>query len=142
MSRDCAERSGLGMTAIAGGVEAPARARRWVRSCLASEPTGASESDVVLIVSELVTNSVLHAHADSSESLTVAVARLEDGLRIAVTDHGSATVPHLREVDDGRPGGAGLRIIDRLCLSWGVIRNGTAGTEVWCEIPLKPVSLS
>lgn len=124
------------MIAIAGGVAAPARARRWVLSWLSSEPTGASEADVVVIVSELVTNSVVHAHADSSHMLRITVARLGDRVRIAVTDNGSETVPHLREADEDAPGGAGLLIIDRLCLSWGVIRNGTGTTEVWCDVPL------
>ena len=120
---------------IAGGVEAPARARRWVLSCLPGEPIGPAQGDVAVIVSELVTNSVVHAHADSSQLLTISVAKLEDRLRIAVTDNGSESVPHLREADDDRPGGLGLRIIDRLCLGWGVIRSGAGTTEVWCEVP-------
>jgi Histidine kinase-like ATPase domain len=122
------------MIEIAGGVEAPARARRWVLSCLPGEPIGPAQGDVAVIVSELVTNSVVHAHADSSQLLKITVAELEGRLRIAVTDHGSETVPHLRDVDDDRPGGLGLHIIDRLCLGWGVIRNGAGSTEVWCEV--------
>jgi two-component sensor histidine kinase len=123
------------MVEIAGGVGAPARARRWVLSGLAGGPIGASEADVALIVSELVTNSVVHADADASHLLRITVARLQDRLRIAVTDNGSETVPHVREVDDGTPGGRGLRIIDRLCLRWGVIRKASRTTEVWCEVP-------
>jgi anti-sigma regulatory factor (Ser/Thr protein kinase) len=106
-----------------------------VLSCLASEPVGPSEADVVLIVSELVTNSVVHADADSSQLLRITVERLKDRLRIGVTDNGSGTVPHLREAADDTPGGVGLRIIDRLCPSWGVVHNGTGTTEVWCEVP-------
>jgi anti-sigma regulatory factor (Ser/Thr protein kinase) len=124
------------MIEIAGGVEAPARARRWVLSCLPSEPVGPAPDDVAVIVSELVTNSVVHAHADSSQLLRITVARLKDRFRIAVTDHGSETVPHLREADDDTPGGLGLRIIDQLCMGWGVIRNGAGTTQVWCEVPL------
>jgi anti-sigma regulatory factor (Ser/Thr protein kinase) len=91
---------------------------------------------VALIVSELVSNSVLHAHADSSQSVRISVAGLKDRLRVAVTDSGSETVPHVREADDGTPGGLGLRIVNRLCLRWGVIRNGKGTTEVWCDFPL------
>jgi anti-sigma regulatory factor (Ser/Thr protein kinase) len=123
------------MIEVAGSVEAPARARRWVLSCLAGETIGPAQGDVAVIVSELVTNSVVHAHADSSQLLRITVAKRKDRLRIAVTDNGSEIVPHLREADDDTPGGLGLRIIDRLCLGWGVIRNGAGTTEVWCELP-------
>lgn len=120
---------------IAGGVGAPARARRWVRSCLASQSIG-SEPDVALIISELVTNSVAHAEADSAQLLKITLARVNDRVRIAVTDNGSETMPHLREACDGTTGGLGLRIVDFLCLSWGVTRNGTGATEVWCDVAL------
>lgn len=78
----------------------------------------------------------MHAHADSSQLLRITVARLDDRVRISVTDSGSETVPHLREPDEQTPGGAGLRIVERLCVSWGVIRDRTRATEVWCEVPL------
>lgn len=120
---------------LAGGAEAPAQARRWAVFSLGSDPVGPSADDVALIVSELVTNSVVHAHGDSSQLLRISVARFDDRVRIGVTDSGSETVPHLREPDDQMPGGVGLRIVDRLCVSWGVIRDGTRATEVWCEIP-------
>jgi anti-sigma regulatory factor (Ser/Thr protein kinase) len=123
------------MIEIAGGVGAPGRARQWVGSCLASESMG-SEPDVALIISELVTNSVVHAHVDSAQMLRLTLARLKDCLRIGVTDNGSETLPHLREANDGKAGGAGLRIVDCLCLSWGVIRSATGSTEVWCDVPL------
>src|SRR5438046_10283486 len=74
---------------IAGGGGAPPRARRWVLSRLPGGPIGPSAGDVALIVSELVTNSVVHAHADSSQLLRITVARLKARLRIAVLDHGS-----------------------------------------------------
>ncbi len=124
------------MIEIAGGGGAPARARRSVLSCLPSGPIGPSAGDAALIVSELVTNSVVHAHADSSQLLRITVARLKDRLRIAVTDNGSETLPHLHDADAEAPGGLGLRIIDRLCLSWGVIQDGTGTTEVWCDVPV------
>jgi two-component sensor histidine kinase len=94
-----------------------------VLSCVASEPIGPARDDVAVIVTELVTNSVVHAHTDSSQFLRITVAKLEDRLRIAVSDNGSETVPHFREADDDTPGGLGLRIIDRLCLGWEVIET-------------------
>ena len=42
-----------------------------------------------------------------------------------------------RDPDDGGPGGAGVRIVDPLRVSWGVVLNGAGRTEVWCDIPLR-----
>jgi hypothetical protein len=42
----------------------------------------------------------------------------------------------MRAAGDGMPGGLGLRLINRLCLNWGVIHNGGGTTEVWCDVPL------
>jgi hypothetical protein len=127
---------------LAGGVSAPAQARRWVLFCLGGEQIGPPDDRVALIVSELVTNSVVHAHADSSQLVSISVARLKDRVRISVTDSGSETVPHLREPDDQAPGGAGLRIVDELCLSWGIVRDGAGATEVWCEVAFDGSGLS
>jgi anti-sigma regulatory factor (Ser/Thr protein kinase) len=123
------------MVEVPGGPGAPACARRWIRSWLAGQSIG-TETDVVLIVSELVTNSVVHAHADSAQLLRITVARLKDHLRIAVSDKGSETLPHVREAGDGTRGGAGLRIVDLLSSGWGVSRNSTGTTEVWFEMAL------
>lgn len=120
---------------IAGGAEAPRRARRWMLGCLARERAGPAREDLEIIVSELVTNSVVHAETDAAQLVRITVAKLEDRWRVAVTDEGSGSVPHLRDPDDGAPGGVGLRIIDRLCLGWGVTRTGAGTTEVWCEVP-------
>ena len=75
-------------------------------SCLGSEPIGVAEADVALIVSELVTKSVVHAHVDASRLLRLNIGRLKDRLRIAVTDDGSESVPHLRQADDDRQAGS------------------------------------
>lgn len=123
------------MIEIAGGAGAPARARQWARTCVVGGSNG-SGPDVALIISELVTNSVIHAQADSTQLVRITIARLKDCLRIAVIDNGSGGLPHLRDSGDGTAGGLGLRIVDGLCLSWGVARNGAGPTEVWCTVAL------
>ena len=53
---------------VRGGVGAPSRARRSVLSLLEGHIAPTTASDVALIVSELVTNSVLHANVDPDKS--------------------------------------------------------------------------
>ncbi|WP_455351424.1 ATP-binding protein [Streptomyces sp. SYSU K217416] len=91
----------------------------------------AAAEDVLLVVSELVTNACLHA--EGPEELQVS----SDGkvLRLEVTDRGAGKpaprLPHRA----GRPGGHGMFIVERLCLDWGVRRRADAiGKTVWAEL--------
>jgi anti-sigma regulatory factor (Ser/Thr protein kinase) len=92
--------------------------------------------DVGLLVSELVTNSVRHADIGPRGMVEIHVSRLDDRLRLVVTDPGSAAVPHLVEFDLDEPGGLGLFLVDKLASSWGVAREPDGVTRVWCEIAL------
>ena len=126
-----------GAISLAGGYDAPARARRQVGSHLERNTlSGMVATDALLIVSELVTNSVVHANSDARKTLVVEVTVLPNHVRIAVTDAGASAEPRMLPVDLTRSGGNGLRLIDNLCQSWGVIRDGTGATRVWCELPL------
>lgn len=86
--------------------------------------------DVVLVVSELVTNSVRHAASDQSIEMTVEV--FDTRIRLEVSDRGSGFVP----ADSLRGDGLGLVIVDRIAASWGVITNGSC--MVWAEISKLP----
>ncbi|MFJ3826139.1 ATP-binding protein [Streptomyces nodosus] len=91
----------------------------------------AASEDVLLVVSELVTNACLHA--DGPEELWITCDNKV--LRIEVSDRGagqpSPRTPHRA----GRPGGHGMFIVQRLCLDWGVVRTpGIAGKKVWAEL--------
>ena len=87
------------------------------------------------MLSELVTNSVVHAGVGPGRYLGVSVGVVNGRLLIAVSDRGSRTVPRLREAAArDAPAGLGLRIVDRIARSWGVARDGTGRTQVWCEL--------
>ena len=120
-----------------GGVGAPLRARRSVLSELAGQLGPRRAEDAALIVSELVTNSVVHANVGSGKTLTVELMRLDDRVRITVIDPGSQLQPRIRATDHKTPGGFGLIIVDELSSAWGVIRAG-GSTSVWCELALDP----
>ena len=90
-------------------------------------------ADAELLVSELVTNAVLHGR--SGVTLTVAVA---DGvLEVGVTDR-SPMLPSPRTGDIGdapwrAEGGRGLRMVDRLADEWGVAALPD-GKQVWFRL--------
>ena len=93
--------------------------------------------DVGLIVSELVTNSVRHAGVDADGTIAIDVWMLGDRLRLSVTDPGGASLPRRTDPDPERPGGLGLYLVEQLSSAWGVARDGTGVTRVWCELALE-----
>ncbi|MFI1830924.1 ATP-binding protein [Streptomyces sp. NPDC020412] len=91
----------------------------------------AAAEDVLLVVSELVTNACLHA--EGPDELRVGC----DGkvLRLEVTDRGAGQPAPRTPHRAGRPGGHGMFIVQRLCLDWGVQRTpGAPGKTVWAEL--------
>lgn len=124
-----------GSTWIGGGKDAPSRARRSVLSKLDGIPATRA-SDVVLIVSELVANGVLHANVGEQDAVLLELTRLDDGVRLSVTDRGSQEEPHIPMPDPEMLHGFGLRVVDQLSLAWGVVRDGAGTTRVWCDVPL------
>jgi anti-sigma regulatory factor (Ser/Thr protein kinase) len=127
-------RAELGTVVLRGGNDAPARARRWVRTHFSRVATGISIDDVTLIVSELVTNSVVHAHVDASQALRVSTASLDNGYRITVIDPGCGAEPRLRSPDAAVSGGLGLRLVDRLSTVWGTFEDANHARHVWCDM--------
>lgn len=105
---------------------APGKARARV-SRLESR-LGPRYDDVVLVVSELVTNSVRHSASDQSIEMIVEVS--ESMIRVEVSDRGAGFVP----VESMRGDGLGLIIVDRVAAHWGVTTNGSC--TVWVEIPM------
>jgi len=121
---------------IRRGVGAPNRARRSVLSQLARDIPQTTLSDVAMLVSELVTDSVLHDNVGAYPTLTVEVVLVDDRLRISVIDPGSRLEPRIVLPDPERVGGAGLFLVNELSEAWGVARTESEGTRVWCEILL------
>src|SRR5438270_9543292 len=113
---------------IQGGGNAPSLARRHVLSALAGRMSAATARDAALIVSELVTNSVLHADVGENQTLTLEVSTLADRVRLAVIDAGSSLEPHVLPDDRSTPGGFGLRLVSDISSAWGVKRDAGGRT--------------
>jgi integral membrane sensor domain MASE1/anti-sigma regulatory factor (Ser/Thr protein kinase) len=85
-----------------------------------------------LLVSELVTNSIRHAHTPAWASIDLQVTVLADRVRVEVGDNGPGFDPRPPDPDRDSPSGWGLYLVDQLAGRWGVTR--TSGTRVWFEI--------
>jgi anti-sigma regulatory factor (Ser/Thr protein kinase) len=94
---------------------------------------GAVFGDVVLVISELVTNSVRHAGLDASEPVQLSVRIEGDRIRVAVRDPGPGFKPPAAPSDPAHVGGWGLVLVDQLAEKWGVDHDGEANV-VWCEL--------
>jgi anti-sigma regulatory factor (Ser/Thr protein kinase) len=87
--------------------------------------------DAVLLVSEVVSNSVRHASLDASDDIEVRIRRSASMLHVDVIDPGPGFQPgHQRPT--ARNGGWGVWLLDRLATRWGVERSNV--TKVWFEI--------
>jgi anti-sigma regulatory factor (Ser/Thr protein kinase) len=120
---------------LPAGVTAPARARSWVLSCLSREPIATPQDDMALIVSEMVTNSVVHARLDRSQVLQLIVTTVAGRYRITVIDPGCDTEPRVRAFQAEAAHGLGLRLVDQLSAGWGTFRAADGARHVWCDLP-------
>jgi anti-sigma regulatory factor (Ser/Thr protein kinase) len=92
--------------------------------------------DVVLLISELVTNSVRHAGLDATQPLQLSVTTSGELVRVAVRDPGPGFRPPKAPTDPAHVGGWGLVLVDQLAQRWGVDHDGEANV-VWCELSKK-----
>ncbi|MEV5313606.1 MULTISPECIES: ATP-binding protein [unclassified Streptomyces] len=101
----------------------------WLPAATADQRAAAE--DVLLVVSELVTNACLHAEGPDE----MWIAQDNKVIRIEVSDRGSGQPAPRTPHRAGRPGGHGMFIVQRLCLDWGVVRTpGVSGKTVWAEL--------
>jgi anti-sigma regulatory factor (Ser/Thr protein kinase) len=89
---------------------------------------------IQLLVTELVTNSVVHAGLRPGEEIELSITRSKAGLRVEVADRGEGFDPPPPPEDPFAESGRGLALVDMISDRWGVARNGL--TRVWFEIDL------
>jgi DNA-binding NarL/FixJ family response regulator len=105
-----------------------AAARRFVGEALRTWECEDLLDTVNLLVSELVTNSVLHANSAPD----VAVLLKPDVVRIEVTDE-SGALPTVRGASEEAISGRGLALVESLASRWGV-EVADVGKTVWFEV--------
>jgi anti-sigma regulatory factor (Ser/Thr protein kinase) len=84
--------------------------------------------DAALLVSELVTNAVIHARSD----VVLRLWRTDSGIRVEIAERDSQPVT-ARPVNPEALGGRGLYLVETLARDWGV-RPAEPGKTVWFEL--------
>ncbi|MGW7518800.1 ATP-binding protein [Streptomyces sp. NPDC054796] len=109
-------------------------ARRFMRDALTAWAVGDRTHEVLLCVSELATNALLHG-VPPGRGFRILVWLDHDGLlRIEVHDSGDGR-PHLTHAGDDEESGRGLVLVEACADKWGV-GGRDPGKVVWCEFVL------
>jgi sigma-B regulation protein RsbU (phosphoserine phosphatase) len=104
----------------------PATARRTVHEVLTGAGLEVMLDDALLLVSELVTNAVVHAGTELELHITIGPGRA----RIEVVDYGPGLPIRQGDPHVTREGGRGIFLLDALAEEWGT-RHFAGGKSVW-----------
>jgi len=117
---------------VRGGPDAAVAARQAVIASNGALPASV-RADVLLLVTELVTNAVRHAGVGPEQPVRVGLCWLPRRVRVEVTDPGDGFARvHARSMGD-EWGGWGLLLVDRIADRWGAWPTAS-GTCVWFEV--------
>lgn len=112
--------------------QAVGHARRFTRRTLRSwNVTGDAQDAVLLIVSELVTNALVHTDGRVRLDLTLVNHRL----RVAVADSSPRTPIKPTSIGWEATGGRGILLVEAMSAAWGSLPV-SGGKQVWSEVTL------
>jgi anti-sigma regulatory factor (Ser/Thr protein kinase) len=110
-------------------------ARLVVAQCLADRVPAPTLDNAMLVMSELVTNSVRHSHQPAERGIVIRVQVSPPVFRLEVQDGGHDGVIAPRTPDPVAGSGYGLAVVERLSERWGLERSVDTGTRVWAQLP-------
>ncbi|MET9256285.1 SpoIIE family protein phosphatase [Streptomyces sp. NPDC003717] len=114
--------------------EAVRHARRFTRRTLRTWGVGDDGVDsALLVVSELVTNALVHTDGKVRLDLTLAGGRL----RLAVADASPRTPVKPTSIGWEATGGRGILLVEAVSTAWGTLPV-SGGKQVWSELPAGP----
>ncbi|MGW4819061.1 SpoIIE family protein phosphatase [Streptomyces sp. NPDC004227] len=111
--------------------EAVRHARRFTRRTLRSWGVTEDTDAVLLVVSELVTNALVHTDGQVRLDLTLVNRRL----RVAVADASPRTPVKPTSIGWQATGGRGILLVEAMSAAWGTVPAG-GGKQVWSELAL------
>lgn len=104
-------------------------ARRWLREELGGRTAPEVRDVAELVLSELVTNAVLH----SPGPVRVSVSRRDGCVAIEVVDADGGELPTVHRYSEDAATGRGLQVVEACAAAWGV-RGLAAGKGVWAVV--------
>ena len=121
------------ITTLPAQDRSPGTARRVVQNALLHGGLEVLLDDALLLVTELVTNSVVHAGTDVELHVDIGVGRA----RVEVVDRGAGALPVVAGVPGAdREGGRGIFLLDALAQEWGT-RHFAGGKSVWFTLGVR-----
>jgi anti-sigma regulatory factor (Ser/Thr protein kinase) len=114
---------------FACALDAPREARRFAVDTLARWACDDLIPTAEVVVSELATNAVIHAHS----TFVLSLRRERTTIRLAVRDFDETAMPEPRPLDDERPHGRGLFLVGAFAERWGTERH-PGGKTVWADL--------
>lgn len=112
--------------------EAARHARRFTRRTLLTWGVRPDVMDpALLVVSELVTNALVHTDGRVRLDLTL----INHRLRVAVTDSSPRTPVKPTSLGWEATGGRGILLVEAMAEVWGTVPV-SGGKQVWCELQL------
>jgi len=121
------------LVVLPGTPQSVGAAREIARQLLGDEHPATQTA--MLLVSELVTNSVMHSRSgDPDGRVTVALCSGPAGILIQVSDDGGPSEPRVSAIAaGGAEHGYGLLLVDALAERWGTI-SSPEGRITWCRV--------
>ncbi|GHB24296.1 magnesium or manganese-dependent protein phosphatase [Streptomyces viridiviolaceus] len=119
------------MTVAQAEPERISEARQQLRGLLHDWPDEDQRDSAVLLLSEVLTNVLVHTDTDALLVTDVTGEPGERRIRVEVTDTGE-DLPHKRRPGEMASSGRGLMLIELLADAWGVAPRGE-GKSIWFE---------
>ncbi|MER7895900.1 SpoIIE family protein phosphatase [Streptomyces sp. NPDC096046] len=111
--------------------QAVGHARRFARRTLRSWGVTVDQDAALLVVSELVTNALVHTDGQVRMDLTL----VNNRLRIAVADASPRSPVRPTSIGWEATGGRGILLVEALAATWGTLPV-SGGKQVWAELTL------
>jgi anti-sigma regulatory factor (Ser/Thr protein kinase) len=116
------------------GLEAPAMARAAIVGfCQDRQLPAGTMATLMLLVSELVTNAVIHPDLDPAGTIALRARLHDEAVRVEVADDGEGFSPKPRPPEQVG-GGYGLYLVQKEATHWGV--EVSPHTTVWFEVAI------